>query len=151
MAIAVEDLLRCKFQRYMHADGSDRQGKFFLDIARCVEHPRITRDVKTWRRPKVPQVTTWHLDGIPAGTIDQVVEAFNAAPLPPTSPVERAALLTVVGDDWTEQQGDMPIKLRSLTEKGLIEWRDDPGTKTHCRRTDSGRQVLAANYAGPGA
>lgn len=130
-------------RRVIHADGTDKFGRFFLNIERVVDYPRITRHVKQWQRRGKAVEITWSLDGGPEGTAEAVIEALAKASLPETTPVERAALLTVVNDDWTEQQGDMPIRLQGLSAKALIEWRDDPGTKNHCRRTDLGRAVLA--------
>lgn len=144
--ITVKDVEAATPVRAMHLDGSDHKGRWSANIFRLVEHPRLRVMKKSWMRRGVPPATVWLVDGKEIGALEDALAALNAGPLPDVTPVELAALLAAVEDDWTEQQGNMPIHLMPLTEKALIEWREQPGTKTHCRRTDLGREVLAAHY-----
>lgn len=144
--ITIENIETLPRQRRAHLDGGDRSGRFFIEFQVLADNPRIGRTEKHWHRRGKPVEVTWSLDGEPVGSAESVVAALAANPFPPTTPVEKAALLSVVGDDWTKQEGMMPIKLQSLTEKGLIEWREQNGTRDHCRRTELGKRLLAQHF-----
>ena len=133
------DLAQCNTRSLGHRDGQDRDGRWFGDVEQIVEHPRITRMVQIWRKRTKPQETIWSLDGEAVGSIDAVVAAYNAKPVPDVSKDERILLQEMTGD-WAPKPVPA-IHLMPLRDKGLVEF----NAERLCRRTELARVVLEAS------
>lgn len=134
----ITSLEGCKMRAGAHLDGGDKDGKWFANVEQVVEHPRLSRIVKQWRkRTKAPE-TIWNLDGEPVGTLEEALAAYNAKPLPDVSIVERT-LLDQIGDEWMATPV-APILMMSLRDKGLIEFHVEQ--RGQVRRTAVARRVL---------
>ena len=81
MTITAADLRGCHMEQLMQLDGSDRQGRWAAWHSRCVEHPRLTRWGKSWRRTRTAEVTLL-VDGQPVADLAAAAEALNRPPAP---------------------------------------------------------------------
>lgn len=130
--LTVEDIVgKCHLRFCAHLDGNDKRGRWFADVHEVVEHPRLSRMAKAWRRGAAggpAQVTTWWTDGTTEHpTLDAAVAALAT---PPTlTPDERAAL-DAVDDEWRDlRRPGITQHLLMLSHKGVIEFKDGK-----CRR-----------------
>lgn len=137
--ITAEDIAACHFERRgTHVDGRDRDGKWFADVQRLVEHPRLSRTVQQWMKRTKRSETFWSLDGEVIGTLENTLAAYNALPLPPVSITEHA-MLDMISDDWMPAP-TAPIHMLSMRDKGLIEF--NPEERGQVRRTELARTIL---------
>lgn len=136
--ITPDDLAQCHTRSLGHRDGQDRDGRWFGDVEQIIEHPRLTRMVQIWRKRTKPQETIWSLDGEAVGSIEAVLAAYNAKPVPDVSMTEKM-LLQEVPDDWAAKLVSA-IHLMPLRDKGLVEF----NVERMCRRTELARQVLGS-------
>lgn len=75
--ISVEELASSHMQFVIHADGSDRNGRFFLNIYQSIEHPRLGLWVKHARNG---QMTKTYVVIVADGSTEKF-EALEAAAL----------------------------------------------------------------------
>lgn len=75
--ITASDLKRSKWTQTAHADGSDKNGRFFVNYHRCDDHPRVTDSRKQWRRRDLETVLDYQVDGESVGSLDIAAEVLN--------------------------------------------------------------------------
>jgi hypothetical protein len=75
--ITASDLKRSKWIQTAHADGSDMIGRFWVNLFRCDDHPRVTGSRKQWRRRDLETVLDYHVDGESVGSLDIAAEVLN--------------------------------------------------------------------------
>lgn len=145
-----EALGNAHFTRVSHLDGSDnKRGRFFVNIDKAAEYPRVQRHTKTWRRAgSVNNVQSWVLDGSPVESIAELIEKHNSEELPELTMMERA-VLGLIADEWRAETGRTPAVATKLMDMGLIETRrqpigqtDDISYEQQWRRTDLGRKLV---------
>lgn len=149
MAAETDILSGCRVRHRMHLDGADKNGRWFADMHQVVEHPRISRMTKDWRKRGLPTEVTWYLDNELMGTRANALAAYAANPLPPVNDEEMAAL-KLVGDEFGDfPEGVLRSLLSNLNGKGLIENTPPPEGERRwpIRRTDLGRKVISAGSA----
>lgn len=129
MPLSSLDLRQCTMRRTTHLNGG---GVFFGWVWACIEHPRLQRMDKCYRRAARPVEITYMVDGAPVASLDEAAERLNS---PPTLSDELAAALCWIGPDFADHRKTVGYELlRALTDRGFLEW----GERGMCRRVGGG-------------
>lgn len=75
--ITAADLKSSKWSQTGHAVGSDKNGRFWVNLFRCDDHPRLTEYRKQWRRRDLGYVVSYQVDGEDVGTLEAAAEMLN--------------------------------------------------------------------------
>lgn len=97
----------------------------------CIQQPRLSR-FDRYRRRDQSVTHTWMVDGLDCADAEA---AWAALQVPPSlSDAERTFLMGVPDEPthWTNRSADV---LRSLRDKGMVQW----GPPAHLSRTSAGR------------
>lgn len=114
--LTVADLRQCTMVQTTHLNGGR---EFFGYVFACVEHPRLQRMDKYWRKTRTMTIE-YRVDGIAVTSLDEAAERLN---LPPTMTDEQRAAFDKVGADYEDHRKTIGYELlRQLADRNLIEW-----------------------------
>lgn len=75
--ITAAALRKSHWSQTMHADGSDRGGRFFVNFFKCDDHPRVSGSRKQWRRRDLESAVDYLVDGESVGSLEVAAEVLN--------------------------------------------------------------------------